>query len=76
MIKLFLYLFEKKTTNKYVYLTSSQCFLSSGRGVFAKEYIEPKSFVVEYRGVLSSDGAEDKDCKYSFDFIWNGKHHW
>ncbi|XP_057692100.1 uncharacterized protein LOC130915906 isoform X1 [Corythoichthys intestinalis] len=45
-----------------------------GRGVFAREYIEPKSFVVEYRGVLSlSKGADDKSNKYAFDFIWNGK---
>ncbi|KAL7398798.1 hypothetical protein ABVT39_015524 [Epinephelus coioides] len=47
-----------------------------GRGVFTQEYIEPKSFVVEYRGVLSlSAGADDKS-KYIFDFMWNGKRYW
>ncbi|XP_030251292.1 uncharacterized protein LOC115568284 isoform X4 [Sparus aurata] len=45
-----------------------------GRGVFTREYIEPKSFVVEYRGVVSqSEGADDKNNKYVFDFMWNGK---
>lgn len=29
--------------------------------MFIREYIEPKSFVVEYRGILSlSKGADDK----------------
>ena len=50
---------------------------SSGRGVLTQDYIEPKSFVVEYRGVLSlSDSADDKNSKYTFEFMWNGKHYW
>ncbi|KAG7219912.1 hypothetical protein INR49_018741 [Caranx melampygus] len=54
---------EGKFINKY-----------KGRGVFTKEYIEPKTFVVEYRGVLSlSDASDDK---YIFDFMWNGKRYW
>ncbi|XP_041849327.1 uncharacterized protein LOC121645082 [Melanotaenia boesemani] len=45
-----------------------------GTGVFTREHIEPKSFVVEYRGVFSrSEGADDKNNKYVFDFMWNGK---
>ncbi len=45
--------------------------------MFTQEYIEPKSFVVEYRGVLSlSDSVDDKNGKYTFDFMWNGKHYW
>ncbi|CAL8239860.1 unnamed protein product, partial [Gadus morhua 'NCC'] len=47
-----------------------------GRGVLTQDYIEPKSFVVEYRGVLSlSDSADDKNSKYAFEFMWNGKHY-
>lgn len=45
--------------------------------MFTREYIEPKSFVVEYRGVFSlSEGADDKNNKYVFDFMWNGKQYW
>ncbi|XP_054637986.1 uncharacterized protein LOC129185220 isoform X2 [Dunckerocampus dactyliophorus] len=47
-----------------------------GRGVFTQEYIEPKSFVVEYRGVLSlSKGHDDKNNNYLFDFKLNGQHY-
>ena len=49
---------------------------SSGRGVLTQDYIEPKSFVVEYRGVSLSDSADDKNSKYAFEFMWNGKHYW
>lgn len=72
------YFFEKTATNKWLLeLMFIFTFFSSGRGVFTREYIEPKSFVVEYRGVVSqSEGADDKNNKYVFDFMWNGKRYW
>lgn len=52
-------------------------FFFSGRGVFTQEYIEAKSFVVEYRGVLcQSKGINDKNNNYLFDFKWNGQRYW
>ncbi|XP_056088670.1 uncharacterized protein LOC130087901 [Rhinichthys klamathensis goyatoka] len=44
-----------------------------GRGVFALEHIEPSTFVVEYRGILSqSKHVKDVQGNYLFDFTWNG----
>ncbi|KAM9495718.1 uncharacterized protein Hap1MRO34_020027 isoform 2-T3 [Clarias gariepinus] len=44
------------------------------RGVFALEHIEPTTFVVEYRGILSqSKHVKDINSNYLFDFTWNGK---
>ncbi|XP_060737697.1 uncharacterized protein LOC132853771 [Tachysurus vachellii] len=44
-----------------------------GRGVFALEHIEPSTFVVEYRGILSqSKHVKDFQSNYLFDFTWNG----
>ncbi|CAM4568673.1 unnamed protein product [Leuciscus chuanchicus] len=44
-----------------------------GRGVFALEHIEPSTFVVEYRGILSqSKHVEDAQGNYLFYFTWNG----
>ncbi|CAM4652721.1 unnamed protein product [Leuciscus chuanchicus] len=43
------------------------------RGVFALEHIEPSTFVVEYRGILSqSKHVKDVQGNYLFDFTWNG----
>ncbi|KAG1934664.1 N-lysine methyltransferase KMT5A-A-like isoform X2 [Pimephales promelas] len=44
-----------------------------GRGVFALEHIEPSTFVVEYRGILSQcKHVKDAQGNYLFDFTWNG----
>ncbi|XP_062291642.1 uncharacterized protein LOC133996101 isoform X2 [Scomber scombrus] len=50
---------------------------SKGRGVFALKYIEPSTFVVEYRGnIFPHQETEKKKCDtlncYFFDFSWNG----
>ena len=45
----------------------------SGKGVFTREFIAPSTFVVEYRGkLLQSEGLDDPNNNFLFDFIWHG----
>lgn len=66
-----------RIVNKKVKLIVLLSFIFPGRGVFMQEKIEAKSFVVEYRGVLSLlFFSFTLSLKYIFDFIWNGRKYW